>query len=1364
MKSVFYKHKYLLNRHLIICSYFVFAFSFFILAGEDEYTIRYLTVDDGLSYNRVTTILQDHYGFMWIGSQGGLDRYNGYGFETYIPGFGIDINPSIERIFEDSKGNLWIGTKSGGLHRYTFTDEKFEKVLLSPDSSNEANFSRIMSFCEDKKGMLWIGTWFNGIYKLDIDNEKVEHYLNNQNVSEIIVTKEDEIMITTYSGLWQFDPELDKFNNILAYPADGCPCYVSIEEDPDSSVLWIGRWSYGLIKYNYRSKKRKVFEKVKNSKKRIHNPYSLKIDSDGNLWIGTWGDGLYQLDRSTGDISKINFELLYNGLSIKHNVILDIYEDVNNNIWIGSNEAGIAIISEKLPFNNISSNLKPEFTDNVIGILETDNGNLFISTVFDGLFWSKDRYNFSKILRNDGYPISNGYLLYKSVTNKIWVGAGYFFEITWKNNIPVLKRMSDIYSSERLNLSKPRCILEKGDSILIGTLQNSLYLFKWKNNSISFVKQFPVKPGEPGFLQHSRINDMYLDSTSRIWIGTYDGLYILGDTNVISIENYIISGKKLSSSTINCINQDVSGNIWVGTPFGLNVLIQDSSGNFDVKYYTTENGLDNNYIRGVQTDNEGNLWISTSKGLSKFLPNDEVFRNFHRSDGIRLFDFSFANYKNREGELFFGGIGGLVYFDPSKITEQKTRRNICFTSFSILNSPVKPGQKVNNRVILDASINETDEIVLTHHENEFSFTISSFNYNTPGRDQYAYKLENYNKEWVNLGMKNRMAFKNLNPGKYILRIKNHGKLDNNCSEERALKIKILAPWWKTWYALGIYIIVIVAIVLIVRWTAIKQVHLSNSIELLKVNREKENAINEMKLRFFTNISHEFRTPLTLIIAPLNELIRKSGITGLSGEASGKLRIIQKNASRLLNLVNQLLEFRKAESGYTQLEVHKTDIIEYVNEICIDFKELAKINQIDFKIEAEIESGELWFDRKLLEIILNNLISNSFKFIGENGKITLKITGEDNYIKIHIIDNGIGIPKNELKNIFVRFHQLEKESSYGSSGIGLALVKKLVELHSGKIEVESEPGFKTEFIVSLLKGKNHFNENQLAKQSFLKKTKDRNNDFVLPVEQKKGIQEKKSGSTILIAEDNHEIRDYLIGLLSPLYQIISTEDGEMAFDKILTHLPDLIVSDIMMPKIDGIELSRKVKNNNRSAHIPIVLLTAKSAGQFEIVGLQHGADAYISKPFDPELLIEKIKALLRSHQNLKRIYGRTVKLESTKVEITSHEEKLVKNAIKIIEKNLLNPEFNALYLAESLNLSQSSLYRKLKDISGLTINELIRKIRLDFAAQLLKDKEKRISQVALEVGFNDITYFRNCFQKQFNATPGEYRKSIQNNML
>lgn len=1346
------------------------VFSINLLFAQNQNLLKnFLTVEEGLSHNEVTSIVQDNDGFIWIGTRGGLNRYDGYEFKIFnqVPGDSNSlVNPSIESLFVDSKGNIWIGSKSGGVSKYNPVTGAFKNIISNYKKQSELlPDNRVLCFHEDKKGRIWMGTWENGVIVFDEQNNTSKRYLTGL-VNSIKETAEGKIWVGSSTNLFEY---IETGDTLKLHDAG------SVEEiwyDENLNALWLVQGNVqGFRKFDLRNhevKKYRVHQSIPELPDLNYPFESILIDSRDNIWIGTWGTGLFLFNKEAEQFSQFQIYPENRGTFNKdYDAILDIFEDADGNIWIGTNGGGVCVLTPKLKFNSVG--FHPEKNKGlkntrIMTVVEDKNNNLWLGTIGSGLIWSPDKINFYPV----DYPEEidpSGFFVVKNLfvdnNNTVWVGTGpgtYF--IRFENGVPKMKdtktNLQTIFPAQAVSF------LDAHEMFWVGSLQNGLFLYD-KNNNYRLVKQLNKMNKSSGDLFSDRISDLLLDSKGRVWLGTYNGLHIFNpeDTTVSLVENKLNIQGEFTGNIITSLEADQKGNIWIGTPNGLNRLSEIGVNHFKVDYFTEDNGLASNFVKGISHDQNGNIWLSTNIGISKFETKNLRFINFNETDGVNGKNFTEASvFRNpKSGEIFFGGTQGLTWFNPDEIIEHSQSPKPVFTGLRVLNKNVEAGQEIDSKKILNKSITHTARLDLSFHQNNFEVEFSALNYKSLGRSHYEYFLENHDKDWNKIGNRRFVYFNNLRPGEYKLLVKSLNSHNVRNDDAAELIIRIHPPFWQAWYALVFYILVIVGLVTIIRWNAVKQVRLTNNLEMEKVQHDQDQKLNELKLRFFTNLSHEFRTPLTLILAPLKELMGKAEKFDLSLEAQNKIGIIQKNSIRLMKLVNQLLDFRKVESGNMKLSASKTNFGEFVAEICHPFFELAQINNIKFKVNTKLKTQNIWIDRDKMEIILNNLISNAFKNVDEKGKIEVDLFEEEDEVLISVSDNGPGIPKTEIDNIFDRFYRVGKVENYGSSGIGLALVKRFTELHKGNISVVSEQNVLTQFTVSLPKGIKHLKQDDIVDievNDIGFTRKEQIFSGILPVKEK---QKEKSGECILIVEDNQEVNDYLFHLLEPLYFVEIAKNGAEGFDIATQKIPDLIISDVMMPKIDGFELCKKIRENKATSTIPFIFLTAKSNEQCKLLGTQLGADDFISKPFDPNLLLEKVKNILASRKKLQKQYSRSIWLEPSDIEITSSDEIFIEKTISIIEKNLQNHNFSSEVLASELNMSNSSLYRKLKSLIDTSTAEFIRSIRIKRAAQLLANKEKTITEIAYEVGFNDVKHFRTVFQKQFACSPSEYRGKL-----
>ena len=1333
-----------------------------VSAQQEGYVKSHLSVTDGLSQNEVTTICEDAYGFLWFGTRGGLNRYDGYNFRHFKPSRkyldGLQ-NPSIERLSVSDDGRLWIGTKSGGFSIY----DPLSETIRSGDSDNKSGQDRVISFFHDYEGGHWIGSFSNGVAYMPQGEKSATQIPGFNRVSSVAQSRDSTIWLGSQQGLFSKRPG-GEFRRIELISSSYEVTEILV--DDESGVLWLAGWGLQLIRYDYLQGSYEVFPLPYRSEKST-NSYSLLQDKNGFIWVGTWGEGLYKFDPGSREFHQIDLHREYESTIVAdYKIVLDIFEDKQGIIWVGTDGGGIVKLSPSKQFNTIA-NFSDNLKDHVNAISKTKQGDFLIGTRGQSLFSSKDMKSFSQVWREDmglspSFKTQSVYYLGNLSDEAEWVGTeqGALILLSGKDGPPRLVKAGSYFNSPELDIPrKVLSLLLKEDELWMGTQQQGLYLFKLSDGKYKLIKHYTASSKE-GELRNDRISNLILDKNKHLWVGTYNGLfqYHASDSSFIPIDSLLIEPIHPLCNIILTLTMDSDRNIWFGTPCSLNHLFEAESGKFHMKEFTSENGLPDDYISNILPDDSGNLWISSNAGISKFLPDKEEFQNFEATDGTGEYNFSEASaYKSDNGWMFFGGFSGITFFDPDMITINTYVPPIVITDFKILNSEVQ----VDESGILPVSINELRKLRLSYKEKEVSIEFAALDYKAPNNLQYAYNLERKNEdgEWIYTGKRREISLQNLEPGNYTLSL---GGTNSNGvwnRDGKVIELEVIPPPWKSWYALLAYVLLIVVIVLLIVSVSLKQERLKSNAQLEHMNLEKEKELNEYKLRFFTNISHEFRTPLSLILAPINDLI-KTDLSGLSQDLIKKIQIIYKNANKLLTLVNQLLEFRKIEVGKAKLEAGLQNFLSFTKELVEPFEELAEQKGIQLKISYDIRNPEIYFDKQKMIVVINNLLSNAFKYCGKPGIIEFSLTENEKEVIVSVANNGKKIPEKDRLIIFDRFYHISSDSYQGSSGIGLALVKNYMEMHFGTVDVESEDEGLTRFTIRLPKGKDHLEEEMIVNISperierteaaFVYREKEPASRF---------FHHGSKDSTILIVEDNAEVIQYLQDLLSRYYNVMSAMNGKEGFDMAVEFTPDLVISDVMMPEMDGFELCQKIRKNEKISHLPIILLTAKDTPQDLLFGVKKGADDYITKPFDPEILMEKVKQLLLSRAELSKKFSKKIMLEPTRKEITSADEKFLVDAMKYVEQNITDPELNLENMARELAMSSTTMYRRMKSVCDQSPGEFIRTVRFKRASQLLRDTSLTISEIIEMVGYQDANRFRENFKNEFGLSPGQYREQF-----
>ena len=1035
---------------------------------------------------------------------------------------------------------------------------------------------------------------------------------------------------------------------------------------------------------------------------------SVFIDKKGSLWVGTYYGGVNHLDENYNRF--INFKYSPLGNSLSGDVVSSFAEDENGNLWIGTEGGGLNFYDKKrkeFKSYKYQAGQNNTLSGNNVKQLLLDGKQLWIGTFQAGLnlfdiktdkfrHYKNDPKNENSLSNNNVYGL-------RKEGGKLWIltyGGGLNILDLQENKFYHFRHHTN--DSTSLSSDLARVFLETEEKqIWIGTERGLNKVFK---NSDGYPKRFEV------YLPDQKIYSLQKDSRKNIWIGTLsNGLY--------------------------CLNP------------------QDGH----LEHYSISDGLPGNTVFGILEAGEEELWLSTNNGLSRFNPKEKSFSNFNYSNGLENDEYNFnAYYKNRSGDLLFGGINGFTQFNPKTIRPNKFIPPVVFTELRQNNKAVRIFDKNS---CLKKSINEAQAIVFKYNEANFSLSFAALDYFSPENNRYKFMLEGLDRDWNYTVGKTEATYTIQREGEYIFRLygANSDGLWNPA--ERQLKITVLPPPWRTWWAYLIYLAIIAATI----YALIRFIHLRHKLQLEQIAKQQQEELHEVKLRFFTNITHEFRTPLTLILGPLKELIAKEKH---SENVNKQLSLIERNAQRLLNLVNQVLTFRKLAADHEPMKIVNGNIVLFLKEIFLPFQETANLRSINYSFRAETPEINAWYDPDKLEKVFFNLLSNAFKFTSDGGNIKMDISQNNQFIEIRVKDDGIGIDPSLRERIFRRFYERSnaERPAIKGTGIGLAISKQMVELHKGKIFIENnKPSGGATFVVQIQKGKAHFKKSEIiegiAEQEKIADYK----SLIVPQQiitetapAKK--QKPTTGSPLLlIVEDNPEVSNYIQQIFADDYRLITAENGLEGLQKTKKELPDLIISDVMMPEMDGITFCGKLKTDIEISHIPIILLTARTASLFKIEGLKTGADDYITKPFNPEELRLRVRNVIQARKETRDKFARVLNLDPKEISITSADEHFLENALVSVENNIGNYQFNVMQLAGDLAVSRALLFTKLKALTGQTPNNFIKTIRLKRAAQLLKTQKLNISEVAYKVGFKDPKYFRKCFREQFDRLPSDFTK-------
>jgi signal transduction histidine kinase/CheY-like chemotaxis protein/ligand-binding sensor domain-containing protein len=1318
------------------------------LHAQSHYRFENFTTDDGLSDGWVNGILQDSKGFIWIATLQGVDRYDGLNFKTFHVNGGF--------LHEDSEGKIWITSADGGL---SVIDPKTEQIETYRELIDSLGISlRTNSIIEDNNGNLWLTTagFRNHAGGL------VEFNKKNKTFNKFTTDESDDFFCSTFDqygnlwlggkGIYIFDPRQRKFiqsfnsKNVKEHglPNDG----ISSLYFNKQGSMWAGTWNSGFSIIEYTSDYHLSVESIRRneSAESLISDKIFKVTRDrrGKYWIATF-EGVSIYDRTTG-----TFQNLTSGdgpYSIQESRTHVVFEDRDGTIWMG-HSGGLTKVQHNKGFIVFTSDLpaKEKLRGRYVSsVYQGANGVVWVGVPSHGIhkltFKNNNYYEYPDI---DFYAAPHGRINF--ITNDA-------FENTW------------FTADEGGGLY---CVRKNSNKVLeykfyqhsIATLANSdgsLWLMHWGGVSkISNPLQPDTKP--TSWLPDKRLaskfstyhfNKMIRDHKGRIWASNWEGEIYVYDS--IRNQFFLPTLKAMPSdrllSMVSTLLVSKKNYLLLGTPDGLcKFKIDDSDPAsivltferiFNEKDGLVRDGKPETFSFCLLEDLHGNIWAAQRGALVSINSATNMVTSYSVEDGLPTNAMVLEGGSSlSNGFLAFATFKGLVVFHPDSLRFNTKLPKVTLTNLLISNEsvPVVPSRQLADQgFVLTRSIADEKRITLPYKSNVIGFEFAALDFTSPGENEYAYQMVGFDNDWVFAGKRRSATYTNLDPGEYTFRVKASNN-DGVWNEQgTSIEVIILPPPWRTWWAYSFYSLIGIGVLLISRREIIKRERLRNEIQLKRVEADKYHELDTLKSRFFANISHEFRTPLTLLLGPIEKRLTKTT------DASDKkeLSIMRNNASRLLTLVNQLLDLSRLESGSLKLQCRQLNLNKLIERVSSQFASMADSRNITFQIDAP-EAVDLFADGEKMEKIITNLLSNAFKFTSTNGTIHLVITKRmadkqfpSGSAEIIVKDTGIGIKENDLPKIFDRFYQVDNTTTrqYEGSGIGLALVKELVELHHGSIVVESIVGEGTCFTIHLPLGKDHLTSDELASTPAEELSPDQ---AVVIADALEDVDEMDAGSSmlkLLIVEDNADLRYYLRSCLSDKYNIVESPDGLDGYQKALEQIPDLVVTDLMMPGMDGIELCKRLKANEKTSHIPIILLTAKADHSTKLEGLKKGADDYITKPFSPDELVTRVENLITIRRNLQQKYSTQLRLMPSEIDVVSMEDRFVKKVMTVVEQYMDNTSFGVDALASEMAMSNTQLYRKLKSLTGYTPNELIRNTRLERAASLLKQRAGNVADIA-----------------------------------
>ena len=1352
-------------------------FNFTLLSATEEviYNLKFkqLSAPHSLPTNEVQKVYQDRDGFIWFATRNGLCQYNGYETTLY-------------------KSNL------------------YSPDLLTTNS--------ITCLVDDNNNNLWIGT-SEGLNVMDKRTGEIKKYkapsISNNVVSALCVTRDNTLWVGTDNGLCRYVPEKDTFVVCGDEFGDGRLRYVTIKsllEDSDGD-LWIGTWAQGLFRYSPSTDKVVVYPKINEQ----YSSHVIYEDSNKDIWVGSWGYGLFKL-RNPKDMENVSYQsfLHENGddSSLSDNIVYDIAEDINTHtLWVGT-RSGLSILrlDESSSFINYKSG-KSDYripSDEVNSIMRDSQKNMWIGAIGGGVLMADTRQPaFALHTLNFGdedIPVTSVRTLFADSDQNLWIGVGTYGlarreyvtgELKMYSHIPEFSGVKDLPSLFAVVQRK------KSGDIWFGMYNGGIYVYRKGEK----VKHLTTK--NSAFLTSDCVSALYEDYEGNCWVGTRGGIgvrlsdgtdyrfetmnfndslsagwiyvrdivqdmdnsvwlatsnfgviHITGDVrqpSTLKYENYSFHNRKLITNTVLCMHIDRFGRLWAGTEGGGLYLYNRSTGQFEEK--TRTYSIPGDVIVSIEEDKSGNLWLGTVSGLVKLyvaaVGNDFSTRIYTSADGLQD-NFIVNSSCSRDGELFFGGHKGYNSFFPDKMEIPSQETNFLITDIKIFNHsfknlPVELQQKISP--VMPTYISK---IELPYKYNNFSIEFAALTYKNPELNRYAYRLQNFDRDWQYTDADRRFAYyNNLPSGTYTFQLKATNENGEWSGYVREFTVVVLPPFWATWWAYLLYMVLVLVIGVLIYRTIKKRILLQNALRLREMEKAKAEELNHAKLQFFTNITHELLTPLTIISATVDELKTQAP------SHNDLYTVMNSNIQRLIRLLQQILEFRKAETGNLKLRVSPGDLAAFVRTGTESFKPLVKKRKIHFSLLCDPESIVGYFDIDKLDKIMYNLLSNAAKYNKEDGfiQVTLSYDEEDReFVLLRVKDNGKGISREKQATLFKRFYEgdYRKFNTIGT-GIGLSLTKDLVTLHGGTISVESEVDHGTEFIVRIPIERSYYDEEQIDDEVIsLRQTaidyEDTPEDVIAEVQEL-----ATKANSILLVEDNEELLNLMTKLLGREYNVFTAENGKEGIIVLENEDVDLIVSDIMMPEMDGIEFCKYVKGHLEISHIPVILLTAKNKEEDRAEAYEIGADAFISKPFNLTVLHARIRNLLKYKARMAHDFKNQIVFEVKDLNYTSLDEDFIQRAINCVNNHLEDPNFDQAQFADEMLTSKSTLYKKLKSLAGLNTSSFIRNVRLKAACRIMEEKgiNIRVSELAYAVGFNDPKYFSSCFKKEFGMLPSEY---------
>lgn len=1391
------------QKHVVIFSWILLLAGLAkVHAQAPSLRFKHITTEQGLSNSTIETVFQDSRGFLWFGTRDGLNRYDGRQMRVfrYSSGDSASISDNYIRcIYEDRDHVLWIGTING-LNRFDPALNRFRRYRHEGANPATLGHNTVTQIRGDREGRLWIATWGGGLDQLDQKTGRFTHFrhdplnprtLSSDQVSGLLEDSQGNFWVTTDNGLNSFNRGSGLFRNynMLAPFTEAAPNRdLRLVCEDRMGQLILATQDNGLIFFNPRDSSFHTYRHdVKDPASLAGNQVrTVLVDRQWNLWIGGINGGLDLFDRDRGNFHHYQNEPENPG-SLSQRTVSALFGDVQGNLWVGTHRGGINLYTpgtEKFALIRPRPNGNGLSYNDVRAFCEDWKGNIWIGTDGGGLNLLDPKTQTFRHFRYD--PFNQSGLSSDAVLNITQDKEGFLWISTWGGGLCRLNAdgqsftrfMHDDADEGSISSNYIQQVFEdsKG-SLWVASYYGGLELMDRRTGRFKRV----VDGGHSTKISGNNIIALNEDHTGNLWIGTDDGGLNCLRASDGSIAHYFDQSDKMPDLRV--IFVDRQGRLWVGQS-GL-FLYDVASDKFNLAGGGV--GLSGDFIKGIMQDESGAFWISTANGLMNFHPDKKTFKRYNVADGLQGLEFEANSFlQTRAGEMYFGGVNGFNIFYPESIQSNAYVPPVWLTGFQLFGHEVQPGVDGSS---LQTDVGLTHEIRLSHDQSTFSLDFAALNYTASENNQYSYKLENWDKEWQRPGGDARAAYTNIPPGTYVFKVRasNNDGLWN--PEPASVTIIISPPFYGTWWFRGLLVALICAGIIV-------YVYFKRKYEINKLHEEKKEEIHQLQLQFFTNISHEFRTPLSLIMGPLERLQKEN----TDPKQRHYYQVMSRNAQRLMNLINELMDFRKSESGVLKLNVMPGDLALFLREIGEEFSALANEKEINFAVNVPDGLQEVWFDRQVIEKMLVNLVGNAFKYTNDGGRISVTVlqTMEgyrqlfpnelvlehafkgQRYIYVSVADNGIGISRESIAHLFERYYKIS--DAHLGSGIGLAFVRSLAKLHKTDIYVSSERHQGTEIILGIPVGKEDYAMNErwmpnrgdaagARLESVVMKGEEDGRlselDASLGEDDRKSDEPPRENHSsaatkpqVLIVDDNKELLNFLEESFQDLYIVSRATDGVEGLQKTRDEQPDLVISDLMMPRMNGIDLCMAIKQDPATSHIPFIMLTARDAIDSRLKGTGSGADHYFSKPVSIDLLLLTVRNILAQKQKLKERYLNDQYVEASDLAHSTRDKEFIVELNSLVEEHLSNPNLDVDYICSQIGMSKTSLYQRIKRITGQSIGEFIRTVRFRKAAMLMTNEDMPLIEVMYSVGIQTQSYFTKAFKQEFGKTPTQFLKDLK----